>query len=185
MQIKPIIYLLKSHVDQHERRYASGASGTVRAYDDRRQRSNPDAPVHDYQIPPEVAKKMGATTIRLTQGKQIDDHRGFGLEHIRQQHGAEIKAAGYADEQAFVADVVANFNVIYALDGNRIALVSEHDGRQKIHVVEARKDASGSFYSVVTGYIADRMKFDPKRNRVLWRKLVKAFAALLLRRTGR
>lgn len=184
--------MIKSHIQAYTRHTSSGATVQVREHEDsRRTYHNPDAPVGEFgAIPYEVAAAAGipAAPIRLVRGKQIDQHRGFGKEHIAVQHGNEIRQAGYQSEEEFVKDVASNYNAIYDAGKGRIALVADGKTGQKIHIIEARYSRGQKFYTVVTGYIAERPKFDERRYRLLWKRIMKAIRQMLrmekLRKSG-
>ena len=144
--------------------------------------NNPDTPVGEFgTIPQEVATSAGipAGPIRLMRGKQIDKHRGFGKEHIAVQHGKEIREAGYKSEEEFVQDVVKNFNAIYDVGKGRIALIADGKEGQKIHIIEARYSKGQKFYTIVTGYIANRPKFNEQKHKLLWKRILKALVSHL------
>lgn len=173
--------MVKSHIQGYTRHTATGRSVYVREHDDKRQ-AHPDEPVREFgTIPEEVAKAAGVPTapIRLVRGKQFSEHKGFGLEHIEVQHGEEIRQAGYDSGEAFVEDVVKNFNAVYDAGGGRLALVSDSGQGQKIHIVEVRYSRGQKFYTVVTAYIAERPKFNERRYRLLWKKLAKGLIGFL------
>lgn len=169
--------MLKSHIQAYQRRTPSGGMAQVKEHDDRRTRHNPDAPVGEFgAIPQEVAEVAGipSAPIRLLRGRQFGDHRGFGREHIAIQHGKEIRQAGYQSEEDFIKDVAANFNAVYDAGKGRIALVADGHAGQKIHIIEARYSQGQKFYTVLTGYISDWPKFNEKRYKLLWKRIMKA-----------
>jgi peptidoglycan/LPS O-acetylase OafA/YrhL len=49
--------------------------------------------------------------------------RGSGLLHIEARHGAEIRAAGYADTTRFVLDIARGFTEVFGQSGDRLFLV--------------------------------------------------------------
>lgn len=178
-----MILLLKSFIHAHYRK-ENGKTVFVRDHNDTRSKQSPQDPVPAPSgrdafgmIQGEVARAAGLPPgpIKLLQGKQIADHKGFGKEHIREQHGDEIRKAGYKSEEEFVADVVKNFNAIYKVGDNRFALVA--DGKQqRIHIVELSRDKQ--FYNVITGYVAERSDFHRRNFKCLWKRLAKALEAI-------
>jgi hypothetical protein len=168
--------MIKSHVSAYTRITENGRLAFVPAYDNRKTKTQapitaPNDRDNFGMIQGEIAAKAGMPPgpVKLFEGEQVAEHRGFGKAHISAQHGTEIRAAGYRSEEEFVADVVKNFTAIYSAGGNRYALVAEHRGKPKVHIVEIRHQAAGDFYSVVTGYIADRQAV--KRDwTLLWRR---------------
>lgn len=167
--------LIKSLVHGHLRHEQSGKTTYVPDYSNKRTVHTPTKDVGN--IPPGIPGTYPAP-IRLTPGKQIADHKGWGLEHIRQQHGEEIRAAGYKDEMEFVDEVIHNYNAIYRIDSKKIAIVRDSGAGQKIHVVELREERGQKFYSIVTAYIADRAKFTNRTHTLLYKKMAKAAAEL-------
>jgi hypothetical protein len=167
--------LLKSFVQGHVRHDQTG-NHFVAGYQDKRTRREGDEPVlsptgrdNFGQIMGEIARAAGIPPgpIKLMKGQQFADHKGYGKEHMAQQHGEEIRQAGYKSEEDFVADVVRNYSSIWQVGPNRYALAADGQ-RQKVHILELRHEHGQQFYSVVTGFIADRSylsKYKP-----LWRK---------------
>lgn len=183
--------LRKSVVVQHIRREASGKMTTVHQYSiNGRGRQGEDIVTAPNgrdsfgMIQGEIARQAGMPPlpIKLLSGQQYGDHKGFGKLHIKEQHGEEIRKAGFKSEEEFVADVVKNFNAIYKVGENRYALVA-NGNLQKIHIVELSHDKS--YYNVITGYIAERKDFERKRDiKLLWKQLRKAlqeWAATLIK----
>jgi hypothetical protein len=169
--------MIKSHVHGHTRQSSSGKVSFVHDYNDRRHPADEPIPAPNGRdsfgyIQGEIAARTGLVPgpIKLLRGKQFSEHKGFGKEHIAKQHGEEIRAAGYETEEDFVADVIRNYNAIYKVGENRYALVADGNNQQKIHIIEIRKDAGQSFYTVVTGYIANRQKFTERNYQLLWKR---------------
>lgn len=168
-----IMLLRKSEVTSHTSHTKDGRQYFVPEYANNRTRQ--EQPVREYPALPEAVARqcqLPSVPIRLMKGQQIADHRGFGLEHIRQQHGAEIRKAGFKSEEDFVYDVLTNYNAIYEVGGGRFAFVVERQGKPKVHVIEVRQERGKQFLSVVTGYVADNQL--PRHFRLKWRKLMKA-----------
>lgn len=170
-----ILYLIKSLVHGH---YRSDKSGQhyVHGYQDSRPKKTADEPVtapsgrsNFGQIAGEIARAAGMPPgpVMLKHGEQRGDHQGFGKEHIEQQHGEELRQAGYKTAEEFVSDVLKNYNYIYQVSQNRYALVAAGQ-KAKIHIVELRHDKGQQVYSVVTGYIAERSYLE--KFRLLWKR---------------
>lgn len=171
------LLLRKSVVIQHVRREASGKLTTVHEYSINGSGKHgedvvtaPNGRDSFGMIQGEVARASGLPPlpIRLLRGAQYESHKGFGLQHIKEQHGEEIRKAGFKSESDFVADVVKNFNAIYKVGENRYALVA-NGNLQKVHIIELSNDKT--HYSVITGYIAERKDFERKPHILkLWPK---------------
>lgn len=168
--------LHKAKVVGHMRLLPSGGSTYIKEHRDSRPDRSPDQTIREFSLPKEVFETAGipAVPIRLVRGRQIADHRGFGLEHIEAQHGHELRRAGYKSAEDFVAEVFGNVSQIYRVSDRRFAFVENDHGKQKVHIVEARKNMGEKFYTVITGYIADRAKFDDRRDKLVWSRLAKA-----------
>jgi hypothetical protein len=180
--------MIKSHIQAYTRTTETGKTVFVAQHEDKRRVYIPDnsdrrggngnAPVmapsgrdNFGSIQGEIAAKIGLPPgpIKLLQGRQIGDHSGFGKEHMHEQHGAEIRAAGFKSEEEFVADVVKNYSAIYDAGGGRYALVSD-GAKQKVHILEISRNKVPPFYSIITGYITDRPKFTERNFKLLWKK---------------
>jgi hypothetical protein len=177
--------MIKSHIHSYTRTTASGKTVFVGDHEDKRRVYVPDNSKRESEIPitapngrdnfgsimGEVAMKAGMPPgpIKLLQGDQFADHKGFGKKHIQEQHGAELRAAGFKTEEDFLADVIKNYDSIYHLGGKRYALVADGQ-KQKVHIVEIKHDPKGSFYNVITGYIADRRQFYDGKFKLLWKR---------------
>lgn len=164
--------LLKSHIHAHDRHMQSGKVVHVREHDDSRQAviapSGRDS-FGSIQGEIAMAAKIPPGPIKLFKGAQFAEHSGFGKLHIEEQHGDEIRKAGYKGPEDFVADVIRNVSALYQVGDNRFAMVA--DGRQqRVHIVELRHEAGKQFYSIVTGYIVERTDFDRRGHRLLWKK---------------
>jgi len=61
-----------------------------------------------------IPEETGLTEapIRLSEGVQYEDGRGYGLKHIELRHGEEIRNAGFSSIEQFVSNVANNYTVI-------------------------------------------------------------------------
>ncbi len=124
------------------------------------------------EITPEMAeagKELGleALPIRLMKGIHRGPHQGFGLEHLWNQHGAELEARGY-DLSDFLTRIFGKPNQIYASrqgDNIRLELVTKSKPRN-VGVLELRKE--DGFYSVVTAFPIDQINYKLK-GKLVWR----------------
>ena len=176
-----MIFLVKALVHGHTSHTKEGKTYYVPEYSDQRTASsNPNRTVKEFPaLPVDVARqcRLPVAPIRLTAGVQRSDHHGFGLQHIREQHGEEIKREGFQTEEEFVNHVLSNFNAVYDAGGGRYAFVVEKQGKPKVHILEVRKDRGRDSLSIVTGYVSDRGL--PKHFRLMWRKLIKALYEMM------
>lgn len=124
------------------------------------------------EITPEMAdagKELGleALPIKLLKGKHFGNHTGFGIEHLWNQHGAELEARGY-DLSDFLTGIFGKPNQIYASrqgDNIRLELVTKSMPRN-VGVLELRKE--DGFYSVVTAFPIDQINYKLK-GKLVWR----------------
>lgn len=124
------------------------------------------------EITPEMAeagKEFGleALPIKLLKGKHFGNHTGFGIEHLWNQHGAELEARGY-DLSDFLTRIFGKPNQIYASrqgDNIRLELVTKSKPRN-VGVLELRKE--DGFYSVVTAFPIDQINYKLK-GKLVWR----------------
>ncbi len=122
------------------------------------------------EITPEMAeagKELGleALPIKLMKGIHRGPHQGFGLEHLWNQHGAELEARGY-DLSDFLTGIFGKPNQIYASrqgDNIRLELVTKSRPRN-VGVLELRKE--DGFYSVVTAFPIDQINYKLKGKQV-------------------
>ena len=122
-------------------------------------------------ITPEIGAAIGreAAPIRLREGNHDPGTgKGTGRIHIEARHGEEIRAAGYADVDAFVAEVASQFTDIYAGAGRELFLV-KRNGRARIAVIELQGAGGGaSEWSVATAALYRPDYFENRK--VLWQR---------------
>lgn len=114
-------------------------------------------------VSPEIA-----STLRLNKPGEImlDEER---VQHIEQRHGKEIRAAGFADTEAFVNHVLKNIDAVYQADSNRkYDLIAVQPATWKRVVIRLEFDSRGDFYRVIT---AGPLRDDFYKNKTpLWER---------------
>jgi len=127
----------------------------------------PDGGLDYGEITPEMSKAMRrqAGKIRLQRG----DSR-FGLTHIEQRHGDEIRAAGFQSVEAFVADIAGSIAQVWQPGATSQLVALKMAGNDRIMYVQlqAGVDAGGDFYTVNTAFPA---RSGYVRNKKDWKKL--------------
>jgi len=112
-----------------------------------------------------MAKAAGrqAGKIRLQQGNE-----SWGLQHIEQRHGAEIRDAGFADVPAFVADIAQHIDQVWKPAATRQLVALHKVGNNRMMFVELQpgKDEAGDFYTVNTAFTS--RKAEKKGWKLLW-----------------
>ncbi|TCP16915.1 LPD38 domain-containing protein [Simplicispira metamorpha] len=133
----------------------------------------PDGGLDYGEITPEMGKAMRrqAGVIRLQQGVQNADGTGWGLAHIEANHGNQIRNAGFASVQDFVAHIANGFNeVLQASKGGQL-LVAVSTGRRDVMFVQLEAAQEGDFYRVNTAFPVSRNyleKQESKGAKILW-----------------
>ena len=92
---------------------------------------------------------LPAAPIKLSEGFQSEDGKGYGLAHIEYRHGAQIRNAGFPSIERFVEDVAKNFTVIKrgnARSTNETYLLEVQDAHNNTLFVELSQD--GSYWNV-------------------------------------
>lgn len=125
----------------------------------------PDGSTDFGEITSDMAKAAGrqAGKIRLQQG---DD--SWGLQHIEQRHGTEIRDAGFADVPAFVADIAQHIDQVWKPAATRQLVALHKVGNNRMMFVELQpgKDEAGDFYTVNTAFTS--RKAEKKGWKLLW-----------------
>jgi len=125
----------------------------------------PDGSLDFGEITPEMAQAAGrqAGKIRLQQGNE-----SWGLQHIEQRHGAEIRDAGFADVPAFVADIAQHIDQVWKPAATRQLVALHKVGNNRMMFVELQpgKDEAGDFYTVNTAFTS--RKAEKKGWKLLW-----------------
>lgn len=125
----------------------------------------PDGGLDYGEITPEMGKAMRrqAGKIRLQQGDA-----SFGLVHIEQRHGAEIRNAGFESIQEFVADIAKNIDQVWKPNATSqlVALHMVKNDRVMFVQLQAQADGGQDFYTVNTafpsraGYVANKKDWE-------------------------
>ena len=92
---------------------------------------------------------LTAAPIKLSEGFQSEDGKGYGLAHIEHRHGEQIRNAGFPSIERFVEDVAKNFTVIKrgnARGESETYLLEVQDAHNNTLFVELSKD--GSYWNV-------------------------------------
>ena len=110
---------------------------------------NPTWGTIDNAIVTSARRPLTAAPIMLQNGWHSSMGEGFGIAHIR-DHEADMRKMGYPSAEAFLSDVLQNFNRIYQQPNGRL-LLAKQNGKQLVAVVELRNDPTG-FYGVTTAY---------------------------------
>ncbi len=89
----------------------------------------------------------------------------YGLVHIEERHGADIRNTGYSDVDSYVHDIINNFNEIRQGEGQSLILVKQN-GKLKTAFIELQPSEEGTFYTVRSSFPV-REEYLNKYN-VLW-----------------
>lgn len=105
------------------------------------------------EITAEMAQAAGRQPgrIRLQVG-----NASWGMMHIEQRHGAEIRGAGFAGVADFVADVARHIDQVWKPATTRQLVALHADAKNRVLFVELQpgRDDAGDFYSVKTAFPA-------------------------------
>ena len=117
------------------------------------------------EITAEMAQAAGRQPgrIRLQVGSA-----SWGMMHIEQRHGAEIRGAGFASAAAFVADVARHIDQVWKPATTRQLVVLHKAGNNLMMFVELQpgRDEAGDFYTVNTAFAS--RKAGKKGWKLLW-----------------
>lgn len=92
---------------------------------------------------------LTAAPIKLSEGFQSEDGKGYGLAHIEYRHGEQIRNAGFPSIETFVEEVAKHFTVIKrgnARGVNETYLLEVQDAHNNTLFVELSQD--GSYWNV-------------------------------------
>lgn len=96
------------------------------------------------RITDDMAQATGAAAgeIRLEPGS---------IQHINENHGKQIRQAGFANTHEFVDYVLKNFNSIYKAESDTL-LLAVKNGRPKVSFIELIPDKHKGYYRVNTAF---------------------------------
>jgi hypothetical protein len=130
----------------------------------------PNGEIDFAQISDSIAKTINrqAGKIRLERG-----NRQYGLFHIEQRHGAQIRALGFETVAAFVYESLKNFDQIWQPNQTTqlVAVVTSPKGRTVFIQLKPSSDGEDDFYTVNTAYPVGRGFTDKKLARGEWKEL--------------
>jgi hypothetical protein len=90
--------------------------------------------------------------VRVQYGFHAEKNVGFGWVHA-EDHTADFFNNGYPGQEAFLADVLANFNEIWAQNNGKLLLVKYPErGHKMKDVAVIRLEEHDGFYGVTTGF---------------------------------
>lgn len=119
------------------------------------------------EITPEIAKALGrqAGKIRLEEGNE-----SYGLRHIEIRHSEDIRRAGFADVQSFVADIARNMAEIWkpSKTTQLVAIRRANNDRIMYIQLQAARDDAGDYYTVNTAFPARSGYVKNKGWKKLW-----------------
>lgn len=129
--------------------------------------STPDGGLDYGEITTEMGKAMRRQPgkIRLQRGDA-----SFGLEHIENRHGDEIRAAGFGSIQEFVAGAVSDIESVWRPSATSQLVVIQATERGKVVFIQLQvgRDEAGDFYTVNTAFPASRTYAEKRK---AWEKL--------------
>ncbi|MCC6535760.1 MAG: hypothetical protein IT531_24680, partial [Burkholderiales bacterium] len=133
----------------------------------------PDGSPDFGEITPEMGRAMRrqAGPIRLERGEHRSDGTGHGLVHIEAGHGRQIRNAGYASVQDFVATVSRGFTRVYQTRARQL-LLARVNGQQDVLFIQLEPTTEGGdYYRVNTAFPASRNYLEKQLERgavLLW-----------------
>lgn len=126
----------------------------------------PDGSVDFGEITPEMAKAMKrqAGKIRLEKGNS-----SYGLQHIEERHGAQIRSLGFTTVQGFVADAMQHIDAIWKPSKTSQMVVVQSVEHGKAVFIELKPSENGDYYTVNTAFpIGDPYAERKKNWALLW-----------------
>ncbi|WP_165079240.1 MULTISPECIES: PLxRFG domain-containing protein [unclassified Desulfovibrio] len=110
---------------------------------------------------------LKAAPFRLKRGRSYMG-AGFGLAHIEDVHGDDIREAGYPGVQAFVWDMVNGFDEIWEGSGKSMTLVRHGSKGKQAGFVELEKN--GEFYEIKSAFPVDTGYPEGGTKKLLWKR---------------
>lgn len=116
-------------------------------------------------ITPDMAKAMRrqAGPIRLQYGDE-----SFGLRHIEERHGAQIRGEGFASVEAFVAEVAGNIDQVWKPQATTQLIAVEQADRDRLMFIQLQPADDGDYYTVRTAFPARKDYAGRKGWELLW-----------------
>lgn len=110
---------------------------------------------------------LAEAPIKLSEGFQSEDGKGYGLAHIENRHGNQIRNAGFSSIEDFVETVAKNFSIIRKGNDrgkNETFLLEVQDKHNNTLFIELSKD--GSYWNVNSAGVFK--KSYSKKKDVVW-----------------
>lgn len=126
----------------------------------------PDGSIDFGEITAVQAKAMRrqAGKIRLEQGNS-----NYGLQHIEERHGAQIRSIGFASVESFVADAVRHVDAIWKPAKTTQLVMLQSIERGKAVFIELKPASDGDYYTVNTAFpVSDGYAENKKGWSLLW-----------------
>lgn len=127
--------------------------------------SAPDGTIDFGEITEAQAKTMRrqAGKIRLEKGDG-----SYGLQHIEERHGAQIRALGFDSVEAFVADAVGHIETIWQPKKTSQLVMLQAAEKGRAVFIELTPSEDGDFYTVNTAFPVGKFYAQNKGWRLLW-----------------
>ncbi len=125
----------------------------------------------NFGIMPEITlnngKRLKSAPLRLLRGISSFG-RGKGLSHIEDAHGDDIRALGYPNAQAFVWELVNDFDEIWAGTERSLTLVRNRKSGKSAGFIELEKN--NEFYEIKSAFPVEAVYPQRETRRLLWRR---------------
>lgn len=125
----------------------------------------PNGSIDFGEITQEMAKVMRRQPgkIRLEPGDS-----SYGLQHIEERHGRQIRGLGFDSVEAFVADAVGHIASIWKPRKTSQMVLIQSAGKGKAVYIELKPAESGDFYTVNTAFAVGKHYAENKGWGLLW-----------------